>query len=79
MTCVPFSWGFEHLSPLEASLSENSHANTLEIKNKYLSCLKPAQNLLISELDEEPSNQKDYKKLNHKVLKFLPKRKKETK
>ncbi|XP_061352800.1 uncharacterized protein LOC133297647 isoform X2 [Gastrolobium bilobum] len=43
---------------------KKSIADTPEIKNEYLSCLKRAQNLLGNKLDEEPSNQKDFQKLN---------------
>nr|KYP75962.1 Kinesin light chain 4 [Cajanus cajan] len=43
---------------------ERSIADAPEIKNEYLSCLRRAQNLLGHKLDEELSNQKDFRKLN---------------
>ncbi|RDX76302.1 Nephrocystin-3, partial [Mucuna pruriens] len=52
------------ISAYKEFVYERSIDDAPEIKNEYLSCLKRAQNLLGHKLDQEPSNQKDFQKLN---------------
>ncbi|XP_027336095.1 kinesin light chain 3 isoform X2 [Abrus precatorius] len=52
------------ISAYKEFVNERSIVDAPEIKNEYRSCLKRAQNFLGNKVDEESSNQKDFRKLN---------------
>ncbi|KAK7305682.1 hypothetical protein VNO77_43591 [Canavalia gladiata] len=52
------------ISAYKEFVHERSIDDAPEIKNEYLSCLKRAQNLFGNKVDEEPSKQKGFRKLN---------------